>query len=97
MTTDPRLDRARGALLGTFVGDALGMPFEGAPPTEIPDRLDMLDARLGRGTYTDDTQIAIALAESLIECDGVNEEHIGRAFLAAYDPQRAMAPAHAPC
>ena len=48
----------------------------------------MLDARLGRGTYTDDTQMAIALAESLLECDGVEEEHLGRAFLAAYDPQR---------
>lgn len=85
---DPRLDRARGALLGTFVGDALGMPFEGAPPASIPERLEMLDARLGRGTYTDDTQMAIALAESLVECGGVDEEHIGKAFLAAYDPQR---------
>jgi poly(ADP-ribose) glycohydrolase ARH3 len=88
MTSDARLDRARGALLGTFVGDALGMPFEGAPPASIPERLEMLDARLGRGTYTDDTQLAIALAESLLECDGIDEEHIGRAFLAAFDPQR---------
>jgi poly(ADP-ribose) glycohydrolase ARH3 len=86
--TDDRLDRARGALLGTFVGDALGMPFEGAPPTEVPEQLEMLDARLGRGTYTDDTQMTIALAESLLEADGVDEQHIGRAFLAAYDPRR---------
>jgi poly(ADP-ribose) glycohydrolase ARH3 len=88
MTGDPRLDRARGALLGTFVGDALGMPYEGAPPTAVPEHLEMLDARLGRGTYTDDTQMAIALAESLLEVDGIDEEHIGRAFLAAYDPKR---------
>lgn len=85
---DRRLDRARGALLGTFVGDALGMPFEGAPSTEIPEHVEMLDARLGRGTYTDDTQMAIALAESLLECGGVDEEHLGRAFLAAYDSER---------
>jgi poly(ADP-ribose) glycohydrolase ARH3 len=88
MTDDRRLDRARGALLGTFVGDALGMPFEGAPPSGVPEQLEMLDARLGRGTYTDDTQMAIALAESLLEVDGVDQEHIGRAFLNAYDPQR---------
>jgi poly(ADP-ribose) glycohydrolase ARH3 len=88
MTGDSRLDRAQGALLGTFVGDALGMPFEGVSPAEIPEQLEMLDARLGRGTYTDDTQMAIALAESLLDCDGVDEEHIGRAFLEAYDPGR---------
>jgi poly(ADP-ribose) glycohydrolase ARH3 len=88
MTRDRRLDRARGALLGTFVGDALGMPFEGTPPAALPEQIEMLEARLGRGTYTDDTQMAIALAESLLECGGVDEEHLGRAFLAAYDPRR---------
>ncbi|MCA1699839.1 MAG: ADP-ribosylglycohydrolase family protein [Actinobacteria bacterium] len=82
------IDRARGALLGTFVGDALGMPFEGAPPAEIPERLTMLDARLGRGTYTDDTQMAIALAESLLDCGGIDADALGRAFAAAYDPRR---------
>jgi poly(ADP-ribose) glycohydrolase ARH3 len=75
-------------LLGTFVGDALGMPFEGAPPEAIPERLEMVDARLGCGTYTDDTQMAVALAESLLECGGVDEERLGRAFLEAYDPRR---------
>ncbi|TMM04434.1 MAG: hypothetical protein E6G10_05110 [Actinobacteria bacterium] len=88
MTRDRRLDGARGALLGTFVGDALGMPFEGAPHGAVPERLEMLEARLGRGTYTDDTQMAIALAESLLECGGLDEEHLGRAFLVAYDPRR---------
>ena len=32
-------DRARGALLGTFVGDALGMPFEGCAPETPPEPL----------------------------------------------------------
>jgi poly(ADP-ribose) glycohydrolase ARH3 len=81
-------DRARGALLGTFVGDALGMPFEGAPAAALPERVEMVEARLGRGTYTDDTQMAIALAESLLECGGVDERHLGRALAAAYDPRR---------
>jgi poly(ADP-ribose) glycohydrolase ARH3 len=82
------VDRARGALLGTFVGDALGMPFEGAAPAAVPRRLEMLEARLGRGTYTDDTQMAIALAESLLERGGVEEEALGRAFADAHDPRR---------
>ncbi|HYB28767.1 MAG TPA: ADP-ribosylglycohydrolase family protein [Solirubrobacteraceae bacterium] len=84
----PDIDRARGALLGTFVGDAVGMPFEGAAPAAIPERLTMLDARLGRGTYTDDTQMAIALAESLLERGLVDAEALGRAFVAAHDPRR---------
>jgi ADP-ribosylglycohydrolase len=84
----PRVDRARGALLGTFVGDALGMALEGASPAEVPARLEMLDARLGRGTYTDDTQMAIALAESLLDRGGVDAEALGRAFASAHDPRR---------
>jgi poly(ADP-ribose) glycohydrolase ARH3 len=82
------IDRARGALLGTFVGDALGMPFEGATPEKVPERLEMLDARLGRGTYTDDTQMAIALAESLLDRGGVDARALGRAFADAHDPRR---------
>ncbi|HEV2752886.1 MAG TPA: ADP-ribosylglycohydrolase family protein [Solirubrobacteraceae bacterium] len=81
-------DRVAGALLGTFSGDALGMPWEGAPPDAIPAVLDMEAARLGAGTYTDDTQMTIALAESLLRRDGVDAEDLARAFLAAYDPRR---------
>jgi poly(ADP-ribose) glycohydrolase ARH3 len=81
-------ERAEGALLGTFVGDALGMPFEGAARAAIPDRVEMVEARLGRGTYTDDTQMMIALAESLVEDDRVVEDHLARAFQEAYDPER---------
>jgi poly(ADP-ribose) glycohydrolase ARH3 len=78
----------RGALLGTFVGDALGMPYEGADPRSIPAALEMVDARLGRGTYTDDTQMMIALAESLLRCDVVEPEDVARAFRSHYQPAR---------
>lgn len=80
--------RAQGALLGTFVGDALGMPFESAPHTAIPVEVEMVAARRGRGTYTDDTQMMIALAESLIERGQIEAEHLARAFQEAYDPDR---------
>lgn len=88
VTGAPLRDRARGALLGTFVGDAVGMPYEGAHPEDIPEQVEMLEARLGRGTYTDDTQMMIALAESLLENGRVDEDHLGRTFVAAYDPRR---------
>ena len=81
-------DRAGGALLGTFVGDALGMPFEGRAHASIPERVEMVEARRGRGTYTDDTQMMIALAESLIAQGRVDADHLARAFLGAYDAGR---------
>lgn len=64
-------DRFRGAFLGTLVGDALGMPLEGMPPArgtqdDGPVR-EMLEARSGRGTGTDDTQLTVALAEALLD------------------------------
>lgn len=83
---DADRDRACGALLGTFLGDALGMPFEGAAATEFPARVEMVAARRGRGTYTHDTQMMIALAESLIEHGRVEPQHLARAFRDAYDP-----------
>ena len=64
------------------------MPFEGATPENVPERLEMLDARLGRGTYTDDTQMAIVLAESLLERGGIDARALGRAFADAHDPRR---------
>jgi poly(ADP-ribose) glycohydrolase ARH3 len=81
-------ERARGALLGTFVGDALGMPFEGATQSAIPLKVEMVAARRGRGTYTDDTQMMIALAESLIERGRIDEQHLARSFREAYEPNR---------
>jgi poly(ADP-ribose) glycohydrolase ARH3 len=81
-------DRARGALLGTFVGDALGMPYEGVDGGSIPAVLEMEDARLGRGTYTDDTQMMIALAESLLRTDVVEPGDLARSFRAHFDPAR---------
>jgi poly(ADP-ribose) glycohydrolase ARH3 len=80
------LERAHGALLGTFVGDALGMPFEGMEHSEIPAKVEMIAARRGLGTYTDDTQMMIALAESLVDQGRVEEEHLARCFQAVYDP-----------
>lgn len=92
--TGPR-DRFRGALLGTLAGDALGMPVEGWPTRRIRRELgevrEMLDARLGAGTYTDDTQMTAALAEALLEAESPcrpDLDVIARRFGEHFDPNR---------
>jgi poly(ADP-ribose) glycohydrolase ARH3 len=85
---DEAFDRRLGALLGTFVGDALGMPFEGAPSGSAPVPLDLLPARLGRGTYTDDTEMAIGVCEALLEAGECEEKALAGRFLAGHDPRR---------
>lgn len=85
-------EKFQGALLGTFVGDALGMPVEGYSAGQIRksfgEMRDMRKARLGKGTYTDDTQMMIALAESLVACGGFNGEDLANRFLASFDASR---------
>lgn len=87
MTVEPggREDRVAGALLGTFAGDAAGAPFEGAPPD--PTR-DLVPPGPGQWRYTDDTQLALALAEHLAERDEVDPEALAGTFLEHYEPER---------
>jgi poly(ADP-ribose) glycohydrolase ARH3 len=82
------VEAALGALLGTFAGDALGEPFEGTPYGGVPEGPVMLERALGRGRYTDDTQMMVALAESLLRCDVIDEDDLAATFRAHYDPSR---------
>lgn len=63
-------DRAVGALLGLAVGDAVGTTLEFTPRTEgAPSLSDMVGGgpfKLKAGEWTDDTAMALALAESLL-------------------------------
>jgi poly(ADP-ribose) glycohydrolase ARH3 len=81
-------DRARGALVGAFVGDALGLPYEGQPGDAVPDPVEMRDGRAPAGSYSDDTQMMIALAESLVRCGRIDEDDLASSFGAHFDPQR---------
>ena len=81
-------DAAVGALLGAFVGDALGMPYEGRPGHAVPDVVEMRDGRAPAGSYTDDTQMTMALAESLLRCGTVDEHDLAAAFRARFEPER---------
>ena len=64
-------DRYRGAMLGLAVGDALGTTVEFARPGAFAPLTDLVGGgpfRLQPGQWTDDTSMALCLAESLIEC-----------------------------
>ncbi|WP_343709446.1 ADP-ribosylglycohydrolase family protein [Mycobacterium sp.] len=64
--TAAQRDRACGALLATAAGDALGAGYEFDPPMPPDATVDMIGGGLGafeRGEWTDDTSMAIAIAE----------------------------------
>ena len=66
-------DRYRGCLLGLAVGDALGTTLEFRPPGTFRPIDDMVGGGpfgLEPGQWTDDTSMAVCLAESLIESRG---------------------------
>jgi ADP-ribosylglycohydrolase/polymorphic toxin system DSP-PTPase phosphatase-like protein len=66
-------DRYRGALLGLAVGDALGTTLEFKAPGTFKPITDMIGGgpfALQPGQWTDDTAMALCLAESLIEKHG---------------------------
>lgn len=84
MDTEVR-DRAQGCAVGAAVGDALGMPLEFGPP-QPPDRLvrEMKAGRLPAGTFTDDTEMALALAEGLLAHRPLNPTDLAQRFVAWY-------------
>lgn len=64
LTTQQR-DRAAGVLLGQAIGDALGVPYEFAPPITAGEAR-MVGGGLGPyapGEWSDDTQMAICIAQ----------------------------------
>ena len=67
-------DRLLGVLLGTAVGDAIGLPFEGLAPARVAARLGGQPLRhslvLGRGMISDDTEHACMVARALLESNG---------------------------
>ncbi len=66
-------DRYRGLLLGLALGDALAAPVQHRRPgtfTPVGDLLGGGPYDLPRGGWSDDTAVALALAESLLGADG---------------------------
>jgi ADP-ribosylglycohydrolase len=65
--------RFRACLLGLALGDALGTTVEFAPPGSFEPLTDLVGGGpfgLQAGQWTDDTSMALCLAESLVACQG---------------------------
>jgi len=74
-------DRLRGIAVGAAIGDALGMPLEfglASPPEELIT--NMLPGRLPAGSFTDDTEMALALAESLLAMRKLDPGDLAKRF-----------------
>jgi ADP-ribosyl-[dinitrogen reductase] hydrolase len=77
------LDRIRGTAVGAAVGDALGMPLEFGPSRPADDlERTMRAGRLPAGTFTDDTEMALALAESLLAARPLDPADLANRFVA---------------
>ena len=80
-------DRAIGSVVGLAVGDALGTTLEFSQRDEHPLLTDIVGGgpfELNAGQWTDDTAMALALAESLLSCRGLNETYLMNRFLDWY-------------
>jgi poly(ADP-ribose) glycohydrolase ARH3 len=85
-------DRFRGCLLGLAIGDALGGKFEAQTADAIRERFPTVAALIAYPQeeiwYTDDTQMAIGVAEVLAEHGEIIESRLCEAFVANYVPSR---------
>jgi len=72
-------DRFVGCLLGLALGDASGAPYEGGIPERLAWRVIGRTAE-GEMRWTDDTQMSLDLAESLVAKGRIDTEDIARRF-----------------
>jgi len=81
-----RCDKIAGCLVGLAAGDALGAPLEFLTRGQVrklyPKGLrDMIESSLWRkGEYTDDTQMALLIAESLLDRKAFVPSDLGQRF-----------------
>jgi len=91
LNTDARI---KGAFYGQALGDAFGMPSELWPRSRVKEHFGWIDRFLDgpaendaakyflAGQVTDDTSMALAIADSIIECDGrINPDSVAQHIL----------------
>ena len=83
-------DKFRGAILGCFLGDAFGSGFEGMDPDRARFHIGNLSKKSTR-SYTDDTDMTLALTESIIQFGKIDPEDIANQFRLYCDLTRGYA------
>lgn len=83
-------DKFKGAVLGCFLGDAFGSGFEGMDPDKARFHIGNLSKTFTR-RYTDDTDMTLALAESVIQHGRIDPEDIAKQFSLFCDLTRGYA------
>jgi ADP-ribosyl-[dinitrogen reductase] hydrolase len=79
------LDRIAGVAVGAALGDALGMPLEFGPIQPREHLVRTLRAgRLPAGSFTDDTEMALALADSLLAHSPLDGDDLAQRFVEWY-------------
>ncbi|HJQ96472.1 MAG TPA: ADP-ribosylglycohydrolase family protein [Acidimicrobiia bacterium] len=79
-------DRYRGALVGCGIGDAMGSPVEGWPAERIRHVYGRLESYIAQPDgsltprLTDDTQMTLCLAGSIVEYGHLDPEDLARRF-----------------
>lgn len=85
-----RLNKAYGCLLGQCVGDALGAQVEfmtareikALKPEQTSEMLGLGPHKLSEGQITDDSEMALALARSILESKDYDREEVAKAYKA---------------
>jgi ADP-ribosyl-[dinitrogen reductase] hydrolase len=78
-------NRLRGITIGAVAGDALGMPLEFQQPRPVHQlETEMRNGALPAGTFTDDTEMALALAESLLFTNPLDPRDLAARFVGWY-------------
>lgn len=98
MTLDsPDPDRVRGALIGLAVGDAVGAAVEFRPRGTFAPLTEMVAGgphHLEKGQFTDDTSMALCLAESLLHRGGMDPRDQMDRYIAWRDRGHLSATGH---
>jgi poly(ADP-ribose) glycohydrolase ARH3 len=90
------IDQFTGALLGLMTGDALGRSAKGHTPEELLERVEeesghRMIEMIG-GFYTEDTEMMIAVAETLLAQGRIDQPDLARRLGENLDPMRGHNP-----
>jgi poly(ADP-ribose) glycohydrolase ARH3 len=80
-----RRSRARGALIGGLVADALGSPLAGHPGPVTDSAITSIESVGAVRAFSHDTAMTVGVGESLLFMGGVDQDHLARTFVVRHE------------